>query len=448
MSEANQQQANVFLSYAREDRPVAAGLARRLEAAGLTVWWDFDLIGGQDYRAEIQDRIDAADRVLVLWSAAGVQSHFVIDEAARAKRHGTLVPVRLDEIEPPLGFGGLHCVTYRDADADFEIVLAAIERRTLPDPGPDLRRRRLVTASLAGVGVGALGLGALGFRTLDWQGWIDGIAGTLDRSAAADLPAQHAASATTGRVPRIALVVGNNDYANLPSLENAVNDAMALTARLRRFGFDVIAKPNATRSVMLKAIAQFKSRLARGGVGLFYFAGQAAYIDGRDLILPADTPPISTQQEFEAAAIDISDVRAPVEVFLSALWPRVTHAGLSVGAPNAPTPSKPQTDHGVLTFYAAGKGELAFDGVGLNSPFAEALLAEFDTEGISVSDLARRVRKRVRSSTQGQQNPVLEDATHVDFAFDRPTLDPDHGILRLVFLDSCRDNPFNHMPAK
>jgi hypothetical protein len=48
--------ADIFISYAREDRAVAQRLAQALEQKGITVWWDWDLIGGTNYRAKIRDR--------------------------------------------------------------------------------------------------------------------------------------------------------------------------------------------------------------------------------------------------------------------------------------------------------------------------------------------------------------------------------------------------------
>lgn len=96
--------ANVFLSYAREDTGVAASLARLLERAGFSVWWDRNIEGGSEYTREIDDALKGADVVTVLWSAHSVGSAWVRDEAASGRDTNRLVPVRLDDAEPPLGF--------------------------------------------------------------------------------------------------------------------------------------------------------------------------------------------------------------------------------------------------------------------------------------------------------------------------------------------------------
>jgi hypothetical protein len=94
----------VFISYAREDREAVALLAKQLEAQGLAVWWDWQLVGGSNYRHAIQEELTKADKVVVVWSRHSVRSDFVIDEASAAKEAGKLVPVRIDGSAPPLGF--------------------------------------------------------------------------------------------------------------------------------------------------------------------------------------------------------------------------------------------------------------------------------------------------------------------------------------------------------
>lgn len=96
--------AQVFLSYARDDGGKAKALAAAIERDGFTVWWDRDLEGGAEYSREIDDALKAADAIIVLWSKQSVGSAWVRDEAAAGRDTGRLVPVRLDGVEPPLGF--------------------------------------------------------------------------------------------------------------------------------------------------------------------------------------------------------------------------------------------------------------------------------------------------------------------------------------------------------
>ena len=96
--------ASVFLSYDRDDVAKARLIALALEKAGHQVWWDQHIKGGAQYSKEIEAALKAADAVVVLWSAHSVDSAWVRDEAAAGRDSGQLVPVMIDEIEPPLGF--------------------------------------------------------------------------------------------------------------------------------------------------------------------------------------------------------------------------------------------------------------------------------------------------------------------------------------------------------
>lgn len=100
--------ADVFVSYASEDRERVRPLAEALESRGLSVWWDRALAAGDDYAAVIARELDAAKAVVVVWSTTSVASPWVRDEAGRARDAGRLVPAMIDAVEIPLGFGQVH----------------------------------------------------------------------------------------------------------------------------------------------------------------------------------------------------------------------------------------------------------------------------------------------------------------------------------------------------
>lgn len=95
--------ADIFLSYAHADKALAAVLADAL-SAHFSVWWDKDLDAACAWRKELEERIDAARCVVVLWSEAARSSDFVRSEAARAVQRRTLLQVSLDGGDVPLGF--------------------------------------------------------------------------------------------------------------------------------------------------------------------------------------------------------------------------------------------------------------------------------------------------------------------------------------------------------
>ena len=96
--------ADVFLSYAREDQRVAEQLARTLEAQGLSVWWDRQIVAGHSFDDVIERELESAAGVIVLWSDASVQSEWVRAEASAAAERGVLVPANIAPVRPPLEF--------------------------------------------------------------------------------------------------------------------------------------------------------------------------------------------------------------------------------------------------------------------------------------------------------------------------------------------------------
>ena len=99
--------SDVFVSYKAEDRRRVQPLVEALEADGLTVWWDAHIGGGDEWRRTIEQQLDAAKCVLVVWSkrSTAPEGRFVRDEATRAMERGVYLPVRIDNVRMPLGFG-------------------------------------------------------------------------------------------------------------------------------------------------------------------------------------------------------------------------------------------------------------------------------------------------------------------------------------------------------
>jgi hypothetical protein len=150
----------VFISYAREDRESVALLAKQLEAQGFAVWWDWQLVGGSNYRHAIHEELTKADKVIVVWSRHSTSSDFVIDEASTAKAAGKLVPISIDGAAPPLGFGGLHTIAVSDMSEISPEIAAAIGGE--PAPGGPLRA---LSGQVASVRTGGESL----YRTIEYQ---------------------------------------------------------------------------------------------------------------------------------------------------------------------------------------------------------------------------------------------------------------------------------------
>src|SRR6186713_407573 len=99
---------DVFLSYCREDQPVARRFAEGLERDGFSVWWDQSLSAGESFDKVTEKALKDARAVVVLWSKRSVESRWVRSEATLADRYGTLVPVTIEECDRPVMFELTH----------------------------------------------------------------------------------------------------------------------------------------------------------------------------------------------------------------------------------------------------------------------------------------------------------------------------------------------------
>ena len=122
---------DIFISYASEDRSRVQRLAVALQQRGHTVWWDRQIPAGQSFDDVIERELTDSLCVIVAWSTTSVDSHWVREEAAVARERGVLVPVLLDNVAPPLGFGRIQAADLvawnGDASApEFERLLADV----------------------------------------------------------------------------------------------------------------------------------------------------------------------------------------------------------------------------------------------------------------------------------------------------------------------------------
>ena len=208
---------------------------------------------------------------------------------------------------------------------------------------------------------------------------------------------------------RTALVIGNSDYST-GSLRNPVNDSDDMDATLKRLGFDVILKKNATQQDMEDAIRDFGARLKKGGVGLFFYAGHGVQISGKNFLLPIGAR-IDRETDVKYRAVDADMVldemgnagNAMNIVILDACRDnpfrktfRTASRGLAIIS-SAP--------RGTLVSYSTGPGNVAADGNGRNSPYTASLMKHMITPGLQIEDVFKNVRQDLGRMTGGKQLP-------------------------------------------
>lgn len=164
--------ADVFVSYKAEDRPRVRPLVHCLQADGYSVWWDEHIGTGDAWRETIESELNRARCIIVVWSkrSVGSEGAFVREEAARAQHRGVYLPVLIDSVAPPLGFGEKQATSLKSwkgncADPRYQTLLSSVRRfaadgtSASPGTGHLVSRRSVIAggsiALVAAVGVGA-----------------------------------------------------------------------------------------------------------------------------------------------------------------------------------------------------------------------------------------------------------------------------------------------------
>ena len=237
---------DLFVSYKSEDRTRVQPLVEALTADGISLWWDAHIGGGDRWRESIESNLGSAQCVLVVWSkrSTGAEGHFVRDEATRAQRRGAYLPVRIDAVEPPLGFGEIQALSLegwrgkRDDPrylAVLEAARAMIEGRgrtaTVSQP-KGLDRRYIL---IGGGGVAAVATAGVGWALWPHAAATDtsiavmpfaNLSGDPSQSYFADGMSEGLRSALT-RIPHFS-VIGRSSSEKLRD-----EDAKAISAKLK-----------------------------------------------------------------------------------------------------------------------------------------------------------------------------------------------------------------------
>lgn len=110
--------SDIFVSYASEDRERIMPLVRVLEKTAWSVFWDRTIPAGKTWREVIGGEIQSARCEVVVWTETSVKSRWVQEEAEVGIRRGILIPVLLDRVEPPFGFGSIQAADLVGWDGD------------------------------------------------------------------------------------------------------------------------------------------------------------------------------------------------------------------------------------------------------------------------------------------------------------------------------------------
>lgn len=140
---------DVFISYVSENVKKAEVLATSLEEEGFTVWWDRLIAPGKTWDEVIGSALDSAKCVVVLWSEESVKSRWVREEADRAVGRQCLVPVLIEQVQPPFGFERIEAANLVDWKGDqnhpeFQLLRQAVADHVGKEPDHERPRREPV----------------------------------------------------------------------------------------------------------------------------------------------------------------------------------------------------------------------------------------------------------------------------------------------------------------
>src|SRR5215475_4950735 len=240
---------------------------------------------------------------------------------------------------------------------------------------------------------------------------------------------------------RVALLVGNNGYENVPRLETAINDARALAETLKALGFKVLVGENQSRRSMSEALLAFDRAIGFGDTALFFFAGHGFEIHGQNYLLPTDVPAATEGQEEL-----VRDASFAVERIVDRLQVRGVRIAILVldACRNNPfdrtgtrsmkgtgglapiTPSE-----GVFVVFSAVAKQTALDRLTASDPdpnsvFTRNFVRQLATPALTLVQIAKRTQidvKQLAATVRHEQTPAYYDQIVGDVIFKPATGD-------------------------
>src|SRR3954471_24073141 len=227
---------------------------------------------------------------------------------------------------------------------------------------------------------------------------------------------------------RVALVIGNNDYRNVPKLQKAVNDARSMGDALKSLGFSVMVAENQTRQAFSQSLLAFDSTIEKGDTAFFFFAGHGFEIAGQNFLLPTDVPAATEgQEELVRDSAILADrivtrlqmrgARTSILVFDACRNNPFERAGTRAVAGSGGLAPMTTLPEGVFSIFSAGPRQTALDRLSNNdtdpnSVFTRAFIKELQEPSLNLVQVAQRTRRTVSEmaeTVKHRQVPVYFD---------------------------------------
>jgi TPR repeat protein len=234
-----------------------------------------------------------------------------------------------------------------------------------------------------------------------------------------------AAGLPTARAERrVAMVIGNAAYQNVPPLKTPTTDADEVSKLLRTLDFNVIELTDVDKVGLERALRQFSAEMDRADVALFYYSGHGVQIGDINYLVPISAK-IDGARSLALDTIALQDVNSAMQeagvkvelLFLDACRDNpFASAFASAGAKGATRGFAPvRTTTGSLVAFSTAPGQAAQDGTGDVSPFTRGFLRYAAVPGLDIRQVLTRVRSYVTQETNNQQVPWDSSSLLGDF---------------------------------
>lgn len=233
---------------------------------------------------------------------------------------------------------------------------------------------------------------------------------------------------------KLALVIGINNYSEVPKLQKAVGDAQAMGDALSKIGFQVTTALDMDRRGLNLALSKLYASIEPGDTVLVHYSGHGIQLGGENFLLPADVPApndanaelLKSESLSLLTLIDtISGKGAGATILIVDACrdnPFAKSGQRSIGATRGL--ANVSTAKGTFVMYSAGVGQTALDRLGdtdsePTSVYTRVLASRLAQPGIKLRDLAASVRDNVEQmgkSVGHEQRPAYYDDLAEDFS--------------------------------
>ncbi|TPM93823.1 caspase family protein [Mesorhizobium sp. B2-1-3A] len=238
---------------------------------------------------------------------------------------------------------------------------------------------------------------------------------------------------------RVALVIGNSQYREIPALKNPDKDAEDVSKTFRLAGFEVFVAKDLTK---LQFEEQFRNYLAAADgadLSVVYYSGHGFQIGGENFLIPVDAS-LKNAADIEVQAVKLNDVlqqlRAKSKIQVIILdacrnnpFPRKDYwlRDQLITAGNTGL-AQVKSSLNTLIAFATEPGAVAYDGAGDLSPFSSAFSRRALAPNQEIRTVMAAVRRDVVEATDGKQVP-WENSSLIDEVVlmrraSRPSLPP------------------------